>query len=214
MTGYFIDLRRTPMETGSQGNNKQNITNDTNTSGNMKNKIITIPNLLSFFRLCLIPLFIWLFCVKEEHLWTGAVLLLSGITDMVDGYVARRFHMISDLGKVLDPIADKATQIAMLFCLLSRFPLMLFPLLLLILKEIFDGLTGLLVIRKTGQVNGAKWHGKVATATLYLLMIVHILWQNISPVISNLLIAANMVIMVISLFLYGKHNIMILKKKA
>lgn len=179
-----------------------------------KNKIITIPNLLSLFRLLLIPLFIWLFCVRKEHLWTGAILLLSGLTDMVDGYIARRFHMISDLGKVLDPIADKATQIAMLFCLLTRFPLMLFPLLFLILKEIFDGLTGLLVIRKTGQVNGAKWHGKAATATLYLMMIVHILWQDIPAAVSNLFIMASMIIMALSLILYGQQNIHVLKKKS
>ena len=84
-------------------------------------RILTIPNILSFFRLCLIPLFVWLYCVKKDYMWTAIVLLLSGATDMADGYIARRFQMVSALGKVLDPIADKLTQGAMLLCLFTRF---------------------------------------------------------------------------------------------
>ena len=60
---------------------------------------------------------IWSYCVKEKPLLTGEILLLSGLTDLADGYIARRFHMISNLGKILDPVADKLTQAAMLICL-------------------------------------------------------------------------------------------------
>ena len=66
-------------------------------------RILTIPNLLSFFRLCLIPVFAWLYCVQKEYIWTGIVLVISGLTDTADGLIARHFHMTSDLGKVLDP---------------------------------------------------------------------------------------------------------------
>lgn len=100
-------------------------------------RILTIPNLLSFFRLCLILLIIWLYCVEENYSWAGYTLILSGITDIVDGFIARRFHMTSDLGKVLDPVADKLTQAAMLVCLLVRFPFMIVPLVLLLIKETF-----------------------------------------------------------------------------
>ena len=89
------------------------------------NRIITVPNLLSFFRLCLIPVIIWSYCVKKNPLLAGEILLLSGLTDLADGYIARRFHMISNLGKILDPVADKLTQAAMLICLFTRFPHML-----------------------------------------------------------------------------------------
>ena len=75
--------------------------------------------------------------------------------------------MVSDLGKILDPIADKLTQAAMLLCLLISFPLMLFPLLLMACKELFMAVTGTLIIRKTGMVPGAAWHGKAATVLLY-----------------------------------------------
>lgn len=172
-----------------------------------KNQICTIPNLLSLFRIGLIPLFVWLYCVKQEFLWTAGILLLSGITDLVDGWVARRFHMTSDLGKILDPVADKLTQGAMLFCLISRFPLMLATLLLLILKELFTGAMGLLVIRRTGQVFGAKWHGKAATCLLYAMMICHVVWPNIPVGLSTFTILFCIGMMTLSLILYGVQNV-------
>ena len=79
-----------------------------------KHKIITIPNILTFFRLLLIPVIVWLYLVKKDPIWTMAVLALSGITDIVDGIIARKCNMISDFGKAFDPVADKLTQIAML----------------------------------------------------------------------------------------------------
>ena len=172
-----------------------------------KGQICTIPNLLSLVRIGLIPLFIWLYCVKQEFLWTGIILLLSGITDLVDGWIARRFHMMSDVGKILDPVADKLTQGAMLFCLISRFPLMLAVLILLIIKELFAGAMGLLVIRRTGQVFGAKWHGKVATCLLYAMMICHVVWPNIPVGLSTFIILCCIGIMTLSLILYGIRNV-------
>ena len=92
---------------------------------------ITIPNMLSVFRLILIPFFVYAYCVEQNFWKTAALLALSGISDTADGYIARRFNMVSDLGKIIDPVADKLTQAAMLLCLLTRYPLMLLPLLLL-----------------------------------------------------------------------------------
>ena len=100
-------------------------------------KIITVPNILSFFRICLIPVIVWLYGVEHAYMWAGYILILSGITDMADGYIARHFHMVSNLGKILDPIADKLTQGVMLLCLVLRFPLMIVPFVLLIAKEIY-----------------------------------------------------------------------------
>lgn len=174
-------------------------------------RIFTIPNAMSAFRLCLIPVLIWLYCVKKNHLQTMGVLILSGFTDLADGFVARRFHMISDLGKILDPVADKLTQAAMLFCLVTRFPLMLLPLALLIVKELFMGVTGLLVIRKTGGVFGAKWHGKIATCLLDAMMIIHVAWFDIPKSVSELLIFSCVVMMIVSFVFYGIHNVKALK---
>ena len=183
--------------------------NDTQSA---RNKILTIPNILSFFRLCLIPVIMWLYCVERNYLWTGIILIISGLTDTVDGIIARKFNMISDLGKVLDPIADKVTQAAMLFCLLTRFPLMIAPLALMVVKEFFMGVTGLLVIQKTGKVFGADWHGKVNTWLLYAMMIIHVFWYNIPDVVSKVLIGICVVMMLISLVLYGRHNLKALRE--
>ena len=181
-------------------------------TGSSQSKILTIPNLLSFFRLCLIPVFMWLYCVERNYLWTGIILIISGLTDTVDGIIARKFNMISDLGKVLDPIAAKVTQAAMLFCLLTRFPLMIAPLALMVVKEFFMGVTGLLVIQKTGKVFGADWHGKVNTWLLYAMMIIHVFWYNIPDVVSKVLIGICVVMMLISLVLYGRHNLKALRE--
>lgn len=178
----------------------------THSDNAMKNKIVTIPNALSLFRLCLIPVIIWLYCVKQDYLWTAYILLLSGATDVVDGFIARHFHMISDLGKVLDPVADKLTQGAMLFCLLTRFPLMLAPIVLMLVKEVYMAISGILFVRKTGVVPGANWHGKAATVLLYAMMLLHVFWHDIPPIASNLSIAVCLAMMLLSLILYGRRN--------
>jgi len=169
--------------------------------------IFTIPNLLSFLRICLIPVIAWLYCVKQNSILAGGVLILSGITDVVDGYIARHFHMVSNLGKVLDPIADKLTQGAMLICLLFRFPWVIGPIILMIVKEIFMSVTGILVIRRTGIVLGAEWHGKAATVLLYGMILLHLFWYDIPTVVSTLSIAACTLMILISFFLYGIRNI-------
>ena len=109
------------------------MTNDS--AGRYQNKILTIPNILSFFRLCLIPVIVWLYVGKQDYLWTLLILTLSGVTDIVDGIIARRFNMVSNFGKAFDPVADKLTQMAMLFCLVSRFKYMMIPFVLLVVKN-------------------------------------------------------------------------------
>ncbi len=176
-----------------------------------QNRILTVPNILSFFRLCLVPVFVWLYSVEQNFAWAAAILILSGLTDLVDGIIARRFHSVSNLGKILDPIADKLTQAAALFCLILRFPLMIAPFILLVVKEIFVGITGAMVIRRTGKVYGANWHGKVATWLLYITMIVHVIWHDIPLTYSNLFIVICIIVMAVSFVLYGTHNIRILR---
>ena len=177
-----------------------------------RSKIITIPNLLSLVRLCLIPLLVWQYTVKQDGVLTAVILVLSGITDLVDGWIARRFNMISDLGKMLDPVADKLTQIAMMYCLLSRFPYMLFTLILLVFKEVFGAITSLLAIRRSGKVYGADWHGKVTTTLFYTMMTLHLLFPAMAPEASYFLVALCTVMMLISLILYAVRNFKMIRK--
>jgi len=179
-----------------------------------KNKIITIPNILSLFRLLLIPVIIWLYMVKKDPEWTTAILVLSGITDIADGIIARKWNMISDFGKAFDPVADKLTQIATLVCLVSRFKWMLLPLCVMVVKEITAGIISLLVIRRTGNVYGAVWHGKATTVSLYSMMIIHLIWFNIPGVISGILIGACTAMALLSAFMYGRENLKILNNRS
>ncbi|MBQ3542653.1 MAG: CDP-alcohol phosphatidyltransferase family protein [Oscillospiraceae bacterium] len=178
-----------------------------------KHKIVTIPNILSLFRLLLIPVIMWVYIVKEDPVLTTVILALSGITDIVDGIIARKCHMVSDFGKAFDPVADKLTQIAMLFCLVSRFKWMLLPLCVMVVKEVTAGILGLLVIRKTGNVYGAVWHGKATTVSLYSMMIIHLIWFNIPGVISGILIGACTALALLSAFMYSRENVRILLEK-
>lgn len=180
---------------------------------NIKKQIFTIPNLLSFLRLCMIPLIIWLYCSQENYALTAAMLVLSGITDTVDGFIARRFNMVTDIGKALDPIADKLTQASVMFCLLTRFQMMLIPLLLLIFKELCNGIMSLVVIKKTGKVCGADWHGKVCTWLLYAMMFLHIVWFDIPREWSTVLISICVIMMTVSFGLYMIRNYKMLTKE-
>ena len=175
-------------------------------------KIITIPNLLSLFRLCLIPVILWLYLAEQRNILAGSILILSGITDIADGLIARHFHMISDLGKVLDPVADKLTQAAMLLCLLVRFPLMILPLLLMACKELFMAVSGALIIRRKRVVLGAVWHGKAATACLYAMMLLHVFWTQIPPLLSAISIIVCFLMVGLSFILYAVRNIKFLRR--
>lgn len=182
-----------------------------NSENKTENKILTIPNLLSLFRLILIPVIVWLYWVRKDYFPAGVLLIVSGLTDLADGYIARRFHAVSNVGKILDPIADKLTQAAMLFCLVTRFPLMAAPFGFLVIKEIFIGTIGLLMIRKTGKVVGADFHGKVATTLLYAMMILHIFWIDIPSTVSAVSILICLVSMAFTLLTYGSRNMRVLQ---
>ena len=138
-------------------------------------RILTIPNVLSFFRLALIPVIIVLYA-KNEVWWAFGMLVLSGVTDVVDGWVARTYHMVSNFGKAIDPVADKLTQIAVLLCLM---PMKCWWVVgILVLKEVSIGIMTLLTLHHTGMVYGAGWYGKLCTAVIYLSMFVLMLWRT------------------------------------
>lgn len=175
------------------------------------NRVITIPNMLTTLRILLVPAFILAYFHRPGVL-PVLILALSALTDLLDGQIARRFNQVSDLGKMLDPIADKLTQGAMLICLLKRFPLFRIPLILMIVREVFVGVTSLLAIRRSGHIEGAEMHGKVATVLLYAMALSHLLFPNMPEALSNALIAVTTVSMAISFVLYAIKNLRILRK--
>ena len=182
-------------------------------------KIFTIPNIISMFRLLLIPVFIWSYLILENVILTVILLAVSGISDIVDGFIARRFNMVSDVGKVLDPVADKFTQFAIITCLIFRFNYMIIPFVFLLIKEVSDVITGIAVIKTTKVVNGAEGHGKLATVFIYIMMAAHIIWplftggSEILPVVSVILVAAATLMTVLSFILYTVRNIRLIKER-
>lgn len=170
-------------------------------------RIFTLPNMLSFLRLLLIPFIIFLY---ERGLYWGAfgVLFLSGVTDVVDGWIARTFHLVSDFGKAIDPVADKLTQIAVLLCLM---PMKYWWVVgILVFKEISIGILTLLALHRTRKVYSAGWYGKLCTVVIYLSMGTLILWEVVigSPVpslfvtIDAIVIAGLILLSFVKYFLY------------
>jgi len=178
---------------------------------NTENKIITIPNILTFFRLVLIPVIAWQYVVAKDYITTLWLLLLSGISDIADGFIARRFNMSSNLGKALDPVADKLTQFVMLLCLITRFKWMIVPAVLIFIKEWTSGIFGLIAIKKTHKVKGAVWHGKVTTVLLYTTIVIHVVWYNIPEIVSLILIGSCVCMMVFSFISYLSGHIRAIK---
>lgn len=164
--------------------------------------VFTVPNILSFVRLLMIPFIVWTYCTEQSAVLTAALLILSGVTDVVDGFIARRFNMISDIGKALDPVADKCTQLAMLLCLLTKYERMIIPFVILLVKELVNGTVNLISAKRKKRIEGADWHGKVSTVLLYAMLVVHVLWINIPVCVSNVFIGACIVMMSISFALY------------
>ncbi len=180
----------------------------------MKNrKILTIPNAITMFRICLIPVIIKLYCADKDYVGAAIAITASGFTDVVDGIIAREFNMVSDFGKALDPVADKLTQIAVMVCLVSRFKLMLLPLAIIIVKELITGAMSLAATRKSGVVEGAVWHGKLNTVLLYAVMLLHVIWIDIPASVSCVLIVLNSLMMLFSGVMYFKRNMKALRRE-
>ena len=171
------------------------------------NKIITVPNILSVIRLCLIPVIIWEYIFLENYFLAAITVVISGITDVVDGFIARKFNMVSHVGRILDPAADKLTQIAVIACLCVRFNMMIVPLSILVVKELTNGIIALKMLKATGETINSEWHGKLATVFLYLMITAHLFWIDIPEVVSNTMIGVSIGLMLISFVLYLSRNI-------
>lgn len=172
----------------------------------------SVPNLISYLRLLLIPVIVWAYCEKGSGLLTAIAVALSAFTDVLDGKIARRFNMVTDIGKVLDPIADKLTQAAMIYCLLTEYELMLSALIVLVAKEVFMAVTAIMETKYSAKINSALWYGKACTVILYAVMLILLFFNNIQLWLANTLIIISIAAMVISTVLYGIHRFKAVRK--
>lgn len=144
-----------------------------------------VPNLLSYFRILLIPFFVHYYLIAEDmngYLLAAGLLFVSGLTDAVDGIIARNFNQITNLGKLLDPVADKLTQLAVASVLIVKWPVMIYLLILFIVKEFSMFIFSYVLLRKDKIMNGSMWFGKIATIVFYFCMFVLVSFPKVSQV--------------------------------
>jgi len=171
-----------------------------------REEFFSLPNILSYFRIVLIPVFIWLYCsaetVKDYYICVGVV-ALSGFTDFLDGQIARHFGMITNVGKILDPVADKFTQATLLGCLATRYHLTILVAVILVVKEIYMACAGFQLLKRN-KIISARWYGKLSTATLYIVVLILILFPSLpADLVTALLLicAAVLLLSFVSYFL-------------
>ena len=154
-----------------------------------RREVFSIPNILGYFRILLIPFFTYTFINARSvsDYYTPAVIVgVSSITDMFDGLIARKFNMVTELGKLVDPLADKLTQGALILCFIVKYHYMRYLLALYVLKEGFMLVAGIIVLKHNGhKLNGAKWYGKVSTALVYIVMFIMFLRPIFFPHMSE-----------------------------
>ena len=181
---------------------------------NWKKEIFTIPNLLSLFRLALIPVYMTAYLRAEtpgQYYTAGGILAVSCLTDAVDGQIARRCHMISTLGKILDPLADKITQFTVTLCLSVKYPPLRPVLILFIVKELFQLIAGVVHLRRGKMLPGALMAGKVCTTVLFVSLIFLVLFPAIPYGTVAVIAVVDTVFLTVSftgylLAYFGKHT--------
>ena len=172
---------------------------------NWKKEILTIPNLLSLFRLGLIPVYmvIYLNASHPSHYFlSAAILAVSCLTDLIDGKIARHFNMITTVGKILDPLADKATQFTLIVCLAVRHPILWYLVCFFVVKEGFQLIAGGITLRKGKMLEGALLAGKICTTVLFLSLIVMVMIPTLSPEVVTVITYIDAAFMLVSFIQY------------
>ncbi len=149
----------------------------------------------------MIPVIVWLYIFRHAYGSVAIVITISALTDIADGMIARKFNMVTDVGKLLDPAADKLTQVAIVSCLSTRFASMKVLLVVQVAKELVILLLTYLSARKK-HINDAQWYGKLCSVVLFFVTVVHILLPTLSQEVSWSLAVMVMGLSMLSLVMY------------
>lgn len=166
-----------------------------------KKEILTIPNLLSLFRLLLIPVYMTIYLnasQTRDYVVAALILAISCLTDMIDGKIARKFNMITTFGKFLDPVADKVTQFTLIICLSIKHPILWNLILLFVIKESFQFIAGLITYRKGRMLTGALITGKICTTVLFVSLTAMILMPDTSKQAVNIITVVDGIFMLMA----------------
>lgn len=166
--------------------------------------ILTIPNLLSLLRIPLAFLFYYFYTWNNLKglILSILILLVSALTDMLDGKIARHFHQISEFGKILDPIADKITQATFIFCLFNRYPAIIPLFIFFLVKETTIAVFALIAVRRSGENQGAMIYGKVNTVLLYICLGILLFAIDLPQRVANVIMCIAFLSLLQALVLY------------
>lgn len=181
---------------------------------NWKKEIFTIPNLLSFFRLILIPVYMIIYLnaiSNRDYIIAGIILAISCLTDMVDGKIARKFNMITTFGKFLDPLADKLTQFSLLLCLAIRYPVLWAVFCLFVLKELFQLFASIITAKHGYILKGALISGKVCTTVLFISLVAMVIFHGMDIATVNIIAMVDGVFLMVA---FADYFITYLGKKS
>ncbi len=166
-------------------------------------RIWTVPNVMSFFRLLLIPVIMWVYLAKKDYVLVAVLLVVSGITDVADGFIARHFNQISNLGKMLDPVADKFTEGILMILLALRYPLFWADVVIFAVGAFLMSFWGIRAINRSHLVNAAHWYGKITTVFLYASIFTLLLWEKIPKAAANAIIVICGLMVIGNVTMYG-----------
>lgn len=177
---------------------------------------MNIPNMLSVIRLCLVPVFVLVFFsgIPSAEVWAAVVYAIATLTDFLDGFIARKFGMITNLGKVLDPLGDKMFLFAVLSCMTISDIIPLWVLLIFVVKELCMGLGGLLIHRRAKvEIPPSNYFGKTATVMFFVICVVLIVFPGIPRSAALTLICICLAASLLALMSYIKSYVGIMKAK-
>lgn len=162
-----------------------------------------IPNMLSSIRILMVPVFaiIYFSDIKNAHYVALSIFILAGLTDLLDGYIARHFDLISKIGTVLDPLADKLMELTALTCLTIDKAIPLWLMLIIVSKELAMIITGIyMYFRKKSTVIPSNWFGKSATVLFSLAILMTIIYPH--SIISLILVIVALIVKLTALSSY------------
>ena len=166
--------------------------------------LITVPNILSFLRILIIIPFVILF-LNDNYIGAAAMIAFSGLSDCVDGLIARSLHQVSELGKMLDPIADKLTLLSIGVCVCIKIPEVITIMIILIIKDLLMMIGAFALLKRNIKPPQARWYGKLGTILFYIsvgvLVLLKITGKSI-PVLSYSLLIITAIAMIFALCKY------------
>ncbi len=180
---------------------------------------MNVPNILTILRFFLIPVFAYF--LSTRHYITAMLLFLAGgLTDVLDGYIARKYNLITSWGKIADPMADKLMQITAVSIL--SFGLGIIPIelvLVIFAKEALMGVGALVLYKQNNYVVSANWYGKMTTVIFYLAIIMLMFdepfgrWNILGLALNQLFFILAVVAALFSFFMYFRAYLSIKKQK-